>query len=188
MAQWQIYGNRGVVIRSSLANVRAAIRQDIPPECTSVGFVRYEDEVTLKAKTAKAIAEWISRPYYFKDKAYEHEKEVRFTLGINPDLVDVRGGGISLQIAPEKLIRGIMIAPDLFRSEAKSVRWMLQELTKGIGKIPIEISDLLAKDTTSSEPVEEWNDQMGRPFEAVDSDFGLRLIWFVPSNCSHRLE
>jgi hypothetical protein len=170
MAQWQIYGNRGVVVRSSLANVREAICQDIPPEYTSVGFVRYENEASLRAKTGAEITAWISRPYYFKDKAYEHEKEVRFTFGINPDLFDIRGGGLSLKIAPEKLIRGIMIAPDLFRSEAKSVKWMLQQLTKDIGKIPIEISDLLAKDTTSSELVDDWNEQMGQPFDNVDMD------------------
>jgi hypothetical protein len=170
MAQWQIYGNRGVVVRSSLANVREAIRQDIPPECTSVGFVRYENEGSLKAKTGQEITEWISRPYYFKDKAYEHEKEVRFALGVNPDLVDLRGGGLSLKIAPEELIRGIMIAPDLFRSEAKSVKWMLQELIKGIGKIPIEISNLLAKETTSSELVDDWNEKMGEPFKDVGAD------------------
>jgi hypothetical protein len=181
MAQWQIYGNRGVVVRSSLADVREAVSENTPAECTSVGFVRYENDASLRAKTTKEITEWLSRPYYFKDKAYEHEKEVRFTFGVNPDLVDVRGGGISLKIAPAKLIREIMIAPDLFRSEAKSVKWMLQELTKGVGKIPIVISDLLAKDTTSSELVDDWNEQMGKPFEAVDMDISSGEAVELPS-------
>jgi len=170
MAQWKIYGERGVAIKSSLSRIRSAMPANILPEHSSAGFVRYEAAARLAFMTNTEVRSWLTRPYYFKDRAYEHEREVRFVFAVNSDLTDLSGGGLTIQIDPVKLIDKIIISPDVFRSEGKSLKSMFERMVEKIGNIRIEISDLLSTDQGGSELAETWNESMDAPFESLTMD------------------
>jgi hypothetical protein len=181
MAQWKIYGERGVAIKSSLSRIRGAMPADIVREYSSAGFVRYPTSAELAFKTDTEVKQWLTRPYYFKDKAYEHEREVRFVFAVNSDLADVSGGGLTIQIDPGKLIEKIIISPDVFRSEGKSLKSMFEKMVEQIGNIRIEISDLLSTNQGQSELTERWNKLMDAPFESLTMDCDPRVNSELPS-------
>lgn len=80
MAQWRIYGEFGVAIRSDVASVKSVLQPkgDRGKTAMVYGRVHYlspnqEPSPDLQERLAK-------HPYFIKHAAFAHEKEVRFVL------------------------------------------------------------------------------------------------------------
>src|SRR5258708_30451004 len=102
----------------TLGRIRFAVEERAPPAKTSVGVVHYESSIPINFRQKLVDPEWIMRPYYFKEKAYEHEKEVRFVMAVNPGLCDLSRGGTVFYLHPPKLIPQIIIFPEIYISLA----------------------------------------------------------------------
>jgi hypothetical protein len=172
MAQWKVYGPSGVAIRSAPRLIRSAFEETTPPDKTSAGRVHYEGSIPMSLPETLVDPEWIMRPYYFKEKAYEHEKEVRFVMAVNPGLCDLSRGGTVFDLDPAKLIQEIIISPEIYGSEAIALKKTLRKEFSILKSIDINISPLLSPDLQSEESVaERIARQMDRPFDELDKDY-----------------
>lgn len=172
MAQWKVYGSYGVAIRSSLALIRSALEQIPPFTKTSAGLVHYKSSTTFNTSESFVDPSWLTRPYYFKEEAYEHEKEVRLVMAVNPGLCDLSQGGILLKVDPAKLIQEVVISPEVYGSEAVALKSILRKEFSILKDIEIDISPLLSPDLqpedTSASVISK---QMDRPFDELDQDY-----------------
>jgi hypothetical protein len=91
-ALWQLYGQRGVCLHSTVGRVKRALEK-VGPFRGLVAAISYalprrlffigEDTKPIESMTQPRFLE---RPYLYKEICYDFEKEVRFVFGINPDL------------------------------------------------------------------------------------------------------
>jgi hypothetical protein len=168
----EVYGPYGIAIRSTPARIRLAFEETAPPAKTSAGLVHYESSIPINLREELIDPHWIMRPYYFKEKAYEQEKEVRFVMAVNPGLCDLSGGGTIFDLDPAKLINEIIISPEIYGSEAVALKKTLRKEFSILKGIDINISPLLSPDLQSEESVaERMAGQMDRPFDELDKDY-----------------
>jgi hypothetical protein len=172
MAQWKVYGSYGVAIRSCPKKIRAAL-QNIPSSVeTSAGFVHYVRALPMTVNSVLVDPHWIKRPYYFKERAYRHEEEVRFVMAVNPVLCDLRPGGIILELDPTELIQQVIISPEIYGSEAVSLKQMLELQFPALKQVEVIISPLLSPDLETEDFVmARLHRKMNRPFEDLDQDY-----------------
>jgi hypothetical protein len=146
-AMWQLYGQDGVAIRTSVDKLGAALE---PLHREWMGCqVRYinrepDSRRSFAPEQEKDLGWWIRRPYFFKGVEYEHEHEVRFvTLG--PEEQD----GIRLEgIKPETWIEEVVIWPGLVDSEADTLEMAIATVCPSI-KERIRKSLLFQRDRTA---------------------------------------
>jgi hypothetical protein len=172
MAQWKVYGPYGIAIRSTPTRIRSAFEETAPPAKTSAGRVHYESSIPINLHEELVGPRRITRPFYFKEKAYEHEKEVRFVMAVNPGLCDLSRGGILFELDPTKLIQEIIISPEIYGSEAVALKRTLKREFSILRGIEINISPLLSPDLRSEESASTiMANQMDRPFDDLDKDY-----------------
>src|SRR5258708_12089131 len=139
----------------TLGRIRFAVEERAPPAKTSVGVVHYESSIPINFRQKLIDPQWISGHYYFKEKAYEQEKEVRFVMAVNPGLCDLSRGGTVFDLDPAKLINEIIISPEVYGSEAVALKKTLRKEFSILKGIEINISPLLSPDLRSEESVAE---------------------------------
>jgi hypothetical protein len=90
-ALWQLYGNRGVAIKSTVGEVRnALIKAGVGRGI--VAPIAYVDNANGEVPNVLTNEENIFRPYFLKSVAYEYEKEIRFVLAARREIVRDKGG------------------------------------------------------------------------------------------------
>ena len=172
MAQWKVYASYGIAIRSSLAQIRSALEPTHPLTASSAGLVQYERAVSFNPNDNFVDSRWLTRPYYFKEVAYEHEKEVRLVMAVNPGLCDLSQGGIRLNLDPAKLIREVIISPEIYGSEAVGLKNTLRKDFSILKDAGIKISPLLSPDLQSDDSAASAiSRHLDTPFELLDQDF-----------------
>lgn len=141
MSMWNNYGLQGVAIVSTVARVRAAL--SLPNDAlTSVAKVNYVDSEDIHMDPRLIEPLWINRPYYFKQKAYEYEKEVRFVLAAEPVYLGLRGG-IVRKVEPSLLLDEVLISPHIPFEEAKAIEHTIRAVCPFLGRQQVTISPLL---------------------------------------------
>jgi hypothetical protein len=118
MAQWVIYGREaGVAIRSDTKSVL----QTFESADVVYGEVQYVHPGQLPREVSTHLP-W--HPYFLKHGSFRHEQEVRFVLADDPDWPD----GRVVKVAPEILIKEVVISPLLLPSEATAVLKAVKQL------------------------------------------------------------
>jgi len=112
MALWHIYAHQGVAVRSDIQSIEAAFSKcDIEALC---GRVEYVDRIRPHSLFHHEALLW--RPYFFKQRCYQHEKEVRFAFAD-----DSGRSGVILPVDAGALIKEVLISPHLVETEAIAV-------------------------------------------------------------------
>jgi hypothetical protein len=88
-ALWQLYGNRGVAIRSTVGEVKnalikAGVERGIVAPIAYIDYGKVSDTLTNE--------ENIFWPYLLKSVAYDYEKEIRFVVAARREIVRDKGG------------------------------------------------------------------------------------------------
>jgi hypothetical protein len=90
-ALWQLYGNRGVAITSTVGEVKNALVK-AGVERGIVAPIAYIDHEKSEASKVLMNEENIFRPYLLKSVAYDYEKEIRFIIAARREIVRDKGG------------------------------------------------------------------------------------------------
>lgn len=122
MAQWQIYAQRGVAIRSTALAVAQALYHAVESPI-----------LALKARYCEPPAgeNLLTRPYSWKRPSFKHESEVRFVL--RSQLIE---GGLVLPDVPTDFIDDIVVSPLCIGDEACAVTDALSHYFRGKSKAP----------------------------------------------------
>jgi hypothetical protein len=173
MAQWHVYAKDGVAICSTPKRIRSALKEDAV-DSGLIGAVRYDGDGRNEST--------FLRPYLIKRKYYQHEKEVRLVLPVEPK--DERLG-LLLPIDGRELISEIRISPLLPHGEALGLRSALERFVNyaegqrfdDLDLITIGISDAKDASTTAWERLEFFT-----PQKTGIANFGKLKMPFILSD------
>ena len=128
-ALWHLYGNRGVAVTSTVGKVKAAL-VEAGAARGIVAPIAYINHEATKASKVLTKEENIFRPYLLKSIAFDYEKEIRFILaGQREILRDRRGVLISVKAA--SFIDGFRPSPHLQSEEQSIMKSMILDILKG---------------------------------------------------------
>ncbi len=113
MALWHIYAKEGVAIQTTPARIKAAFDPYFV-DTALIGRVRYVDHARREGQDHHFM-----RPYLFKQRCYQHEREVRVVFPRDSEAPDERR---LLPLDPRQLISSVRISPHIPRSEAVEIR------------------------------------------------------------------
>jgi len=113
MALWNIYAKEGVAVQTSPARIKDAFDPRLV-DTALISRVKYVDHARREGGEI-----YFMRPYLFKQRCYQHEREVRVVFPRDPDNL---GGGRLLPVDPHKLIERVHISPHIPRTEAAEIR------------------------------------------------------------------
>jgi hypothetical protein len=122
-AMWQLYGSRGVAVRSTIGRVAKALHI-AGVQRGNVAPVSYIDIDQPPSGNMLLTSEDSFRPYLLKSANFEYEDEIRFVLRVQHEVVRVRKGVLinidtpSIFDAPTQ----VLISPQLQREEHTAVR------------------------------------------------------------------
>ena len=138
-ALWKIYGHRGVAVVSTVGEVKRALTKAGPLRGI-VSSIDYSMPATLDEHQLGAGLVMIQKenrafPYLFKDPGYKYEEEIRFVVGVHPDLLaDARG--IMVEIDGKSIVKNyvndLWIAPGTPREEQTILRKLVKGLREGV--------------------------------------------------------
>lgn len=122
MAQWQIFAQRGVAIRSTASAVAGALYHAVESPI-----------LVLKARYCEPPAgeNLLSRPFSWKRDSFIHESEVRFVLRCQ-----AIERGLCLSVIPTDFIDDIVVSPFCLLDEACAVTDALTHYFRGKSKTP----------------------------------------------------
>jgi hypothetical protein len=137
-ALWRLYGERGVAVVSTLNRIDAALEAARPFKGL-VGSIKYflprsifepqEMPKDLPSFYSMMVVENLRRPYFYKDSGYRFEDEVRFVIAANAQAVAEKGGAL-IDVDPKKLIKEILVSPQLPEDERRMLKAFGAELLK----------------------------------------------------------
>jgi hypothetical protein len=137
-ALWNSYGHRGVAVVSTLDQIDAALEAARPFKGL-VGSIKYvlprshfEDQETPKdlvTSYSMWVVENLRRPYFYKDSGYRFEGEVRLVIAANARVVTEKGGAL-VDVDPKKLIKKIVVSPQLPEDERRMLKAFGDDLKK----------------------------------------------------------
>lgn len=127
-AMWQLYGGKGVAIKSTIGDLKKALASF---ECARrlIVPVRYGAPSGPEVSAADANFDpqnkatwpcWFMRPYLFKLPAYRYEQEIRFVFGIHPKLAE-EASGVLVELDGKTLIREVSVSDSIPRDEARLI-------------------------------------------------------------------
>jgi hypothetical protein len=90
-ALWQLYGNRGVAITSTVGEVKSALIK-AGVQRGIVAPIAYIDYADCELSNVLKYDENIFRPYLLKSVAFAYEQEIRFVLGARREIARDKGG------------------------------------------------------------------------------------------------
>jgi hypothetical protein len=142
MAMWNNYGSHGIAIVSSITKIREAL--SLPNDAlTSVSEVNYVSGDRTQIDQWLIKPRWIYRPYYFKQEAYQYEKEVRFVLASSDPVYLSWKGGVVRDVSPSLLLDEVVISPHIRFEEAKEMKGVILEICPFLKSHQVKISPLL---------------------------------------------
>ena len=113
MALWHIYAREGVAVKTTPARIKKAFDPFFVDKAL-IAPVSYIDDARQEA-----LPHHFFRPYLFKQRCYQHEREVRVIFPRDPDDPDSKR---LLPVNHRQLISEIRISPHIPRSEAVEIR------------------------------------------------------------------
>jgi hypothetical protein len=130
---WETYGNEGVAIRTTAANLRKAMEKD-KKHCIRMIEVRYIDE---KTEAAQTLGEPLNMLYFptTKRRYFKQESEVRLLYENTDKITDNKGFNIKIDV--KELIQEIRVYPNAPKYFYDMVKLETKELD-----VPIELSSI----------------------------------------------
>ena len=165
-ALWRLYGERGVAVTSTVGKVKAALVTAGAPRGI-VAPIAYVDHEGSQIPKVLAKEENIFRPYLLKSIAFDYEKEIRFVLAAEREILRDKGG-VLISINVASFIDDIRISPHLQPEEQSIARSIVDELLEK-ARATNKTSTL---DLDWSKRYEQYNDA---PFTTQDSLPGVFL-------------
>jgi hypothetical protein len=126
MGLWNSYGPRGVAVVSSVGRIRKAFPSMGHVSKTSVGRVKYVRRRADNFDGTSNDPDWLYRPYYFKQKCYNYEREIRFVIGLYAGNTLELGGDLFV-VDPNQLVEEIILSPQFRITEARALDSILRE-------------------------------------------------------------
>jgi hypothetical protein len=174
-ALWKIYGQRGVALVSSIAEVKASLAKAgelraivspvsyaVPPRFSFEDILQWEFEMNQNTNLAF--------PYLFKESGYKYEAEVRFVFGVHPNLL-ANAAGIVAEIDGKSVVQSyaskLWISPDIPEDEKNVIRYLIAEIRKSNS---MNFSYPHEKDTRR---LIRFKTVGGNPFTNADEPIGL---------------
>jgi hypothetical protein len=116
MALWHIYAREGIAVKTTPARIKKSFDPYFVDKAL-IAPVSYIDHAREESLTHHFL-----RPYLFKQRCYQHEREVRIIFPRDSDDPD---GRRLLPVDHRQLISGIGISPHIPRSEAVEIRFSI---------------------------------------------------------------
>jgi hypothetical protein len=112
---WKIYGDRGVVVYSSVGRIRGALADAGAKGIVSpVLYIPTGD--TISRPDYDLVNQNYARPYLFKDWSYWPEQEIRFVVEVDPRQAEPLNG-VLLQVSAKKIIDKVYFSKKIPDSE-----------------------------------------------------------------------
>jgi hypothetical protein len=140
MGLWNSYGPRGVAVVSSVGRIRKSFPSMGHVSKTSVGRVKYVRRRADNFDGTSNDPDWLYRPYYFKQKCYNYEREIRFVIGLYAGNTLELGGDLFV-VDPNHLVEEVILSPQFRITEARALDSILREKFPWIN---ISLSPLLS--------------------------------------------
>jgi hypothetical protein len=127
-ALWELYAKRGVAVQSTVGQVKDAlvaagvIRGLVSP-------VEYLDRKADSLPNVLRNETNIFCPHLFKDVTFDYEKEVRFVLGANHEVLREKRG-VLIRINPTSFINDFELSPRLQQEEQSAAHDLIEDLIK----------------------------------------------------------
>lgn len=135
-ALWQLYGQRGVAIHSTVGLVKTALSRCAPFRAL-VAPIRYAlpsrfltAAETFDPSQKATWPPWFMRPYLYKLNGYRYERELRFVFGVHPTL-SKEASGIIAELDAKTLIQKLSISPDTAADEAEVIQDLFSRFKAG---------------------------------------------------------
>jgi flagellar motor protein MotB len=173
-ALWQLYGNRGVAVHSTVGAVKkalldAGVRRGI---VAPVSYVNAEDQ-----NVDKVFSNWenVFFPHLLKSVSFEYEKEIRFILRAHYEVIKVQKG-VMVEIDASSIIfpdAKVTVSPQLQREEQEIIKRLIERRRDGPKEEPLKLNEdwsrLYAahKDPPKEAPF-PTEDQTPNPFRDLD--------------------
>ena len=125
MACWNIYARQGVAVSSDLESIHAGLNGVVPAEAYVIDYSReFSDSITETLPPEERLLA-LRSPHLFKQRCYEHEKEVRLVFRTLS-----REEGVEMEINPN-FIKKIVLSPYMASSEAAAIQEVIEKLKCG---------------------------------------------------------
>jgi hypothetical protein len=105
-----------------------------------VGRVKYVRRQADDFDGTSNDPDWLYRPYYFKQKCYNYEREIRFVIGLYAGNTLGLGGDLFV-VDPNQLVEEVIVSPQFRIIEARALDYILREKFPWIN---ISLSPLLS--------------------------------------------
>jgi hypothetical protein len=161
IAMWNIYAHQGIAIRSSVAHMEKSLGFD-DNWSVHVGALAYKQPEWKSLDYLRDNKKLLLNPFMFKSIDYNHEREVRIFLKINPQNPPCLDTGIRVPIDPIQLIDKVVVSPFINRDEQSILKEMLDNVFTGTN-IEVRVST-------------------GTRRYGIDNDFSRSI--FEPQPCS----
>ena len=148
-AMWEVYGNAGVAVQTSLAALEKALPADVNFQIAKIAyFSRNPSARSAFNPEHEQNAALLLRPHLAKGEEYEHEKEIRITTACLPD---EPGRSIALS-GVGSMIKEIVVSPLVPFQEAKAIESMVHGHPVWKGSVPVcKRSSLLGRNAEAEE-------------------------------------
>jgi hypothetical protein len=176
-ALWNLYGHRGVAVVSTLDQIDSALETARPLKGL-VGSIKYflpkslfqRSEIPNKEELATMYSMWtvenLRRPYFYKDSGYKYEDEVRFMIAANARVVAEKGGAL-IDVDPKKLIKEILVSPQLPEDERRMLKAFGADI-RNAESVPLNFP---------SDEDEEFERSLGADFQPLTIEEGLPTLF-----------
>jgi hypothetical protein len=145
-ALWQIYGNRGVAVRSTVRLVKAAlfkadVGHGVDGVVAPISYINHEGKGIPKILTQE---ENLLRPYLMKSVFYKYENEVRFVCAADCGFMQ-NAGGVLIPVNAADFVQHIDYSPHFHNKEKSAVRGVVESLRSAkhnVNREPLVESDI----------------------------------------------
>ena len=136
-ALWQIYGDRGVAVRSTVGLVKAALLKAAAVRSEGVqgivGPISYIDHEGEDIPEILTHEENLLRPYFMKSVIYSYEEEVRFVCAAESGIM-YDAGGVLIPIDAD-FVKHIYYSPHFYNKEKPAVERVVESLRSAGHKV-----------------------------------------------------
>lgn len=122
---WKIYGDRGIVVFSTVGRIRQALEAaEAQGIASRVRYIPVND--SIPREDWNVLKTNVLRPHLFKDSTYRPEREVRFVLKADPRQMDGLRGAL-IKVDARLIIYKMYVSPHMPMSEAMTINLLTNE-------------------------------------------------------------
>jgi hypothetical protein len=168
MAMWSLYARNGVAIKTTLAQIRAAFREQ---GLNDVLGAEVQYCIQGAPNTLFANQEYAKRPFLLKSASYRHENEVRLVFQVKAAAVE---SGLKVDVDAKTLLEGgeVIISPFVLPDEARALIDVAEGLLPGV-TVEFRASSEHAPGPNDPTHGLGWRDDLERHYKPFGQEPGL---------------